>query len=284
MTAPRIFVFGMGYTARAFAAMSGSRAEWIRGTTRDGSRGTRVFDGTTIEPAIADDLASATHLIVSVPSGEDDPVLATFASAIAAAPDLKWIGYLSSVAVYGNYGGAWVTERTTPHPKTERSVRRLAAERDWIKLAAARAVPLATFRLAGIYGPARNAFVNLAEGRAHRIVKPGQVFNRIHVDDIAGALVAAVERGAAGTFNIADDRPSPPQDVVTDAAEIMGISPPPEVPYAAAELSPMARSFYADNKRIKNTKAKQELGWVLRYPDYRRGLSALWQSGAWRRP
>jgi nucleoside-diphosphate-sugar epimerase len=209
-------------------------------------------------------------------------VLAAFGDAIAAAPGLRWLGYLSSIAVYGNYGGAWVTERTTPHPKTERSVERLAAERGWAKLAAARAVPLATFRLAGIYGPGRNAFVNLTEGRAHRIVKPGQVFNRVHVDDIAAALAIAAERAAAGIFNIADDHPSPPQDVVSYAAEIMGVSPPPEVPYASAELSPMARSFYSDNKRAKNTKAKQELGWTPRYSDYRAGLDALWRSGAWR--
>jgi nucleoside-diphosphate-sugar epimerase len=278
----RIFVFGMGYTARAFASAFSDRAEWIRGTSRDGAAGTHVFDGTKIDAAIANDLAAATHVIVSVPPGDDDPTLAAFAGAIAAARDLAWIGYLSSVAVYGNYGGAWVTERTTPHPKTERSVRRLAAERDWAKLAAARAVPVAVLRLAGIYGPGRNALVNLAAGKAHRIVKPGQVFNRVHVDDIVSALAAAVERRAAGVFNVADDQPAPPQDVVAYAAEIMGISPPPEIPYKSAELSPMARSFYADNKRVKNTKAKQELGWIPSYPDYRAGLDALWQSGAWR--
>lgn len=283
MTAPRIFIFGMGHTARALASHMAERAEWVRGTTRDGVNGTRVFDGAKVDPAIATDLAAATHVIVSVPPGEDDPVLATFAGMIAAAPELRWMGYLSSVAVYGNYGGAWVTERTTPHPKTERSVRRLAAERDWMKLAAARAIPLALFRLAGIYGPGRNALVNLAEGKAHRIVKPSQVFNRIHVGDIAAALSAAAGQGTAGTFNLADDLPAPPQDVVAYAAEIMGVSAPAEVPYATAELSPMARAFYADNKRVKNTKAKQELGWSPRFPNYRSGLDALWQSGAWRK-
>jgi len=278
MSGERIFVFGMGYSARAFAALV--QPAWIRGTSRDGANGTRVFDGAKFDPAIAADLAAATHVIVSVPPGAADPVLAACGDALAVAPHLEWIGYLSSVAVYGNYAGAWVTERTTPHPKMERSVQRLAAERAWTKLAAGRDLPLAIFRLAGIYGPGRNAFVNLQAGKAHRIVKPGQVFNRVHVDDVATALAAAMDRGAAGIFNVADDLPAPPQDVVAYASEIMGVSAPPEVAYAAADLSPMARSFYADNKRVGNTKSKQELGWILRYPTYRDGLAALWQAGA----
>jgi nucleoside-diphosphate-sugar epimerase len=267
MTAPRIFVFGMGYTARAFARALGNRAS-ISGVTR------ASFDSANV--------AEATHIVVSVPPGDSDPVLAKYRDAIIAAPALRWIGYLSSVGVYGNYGGAWVSEATTPHPKNPRSVARLKAEREWARLALQRETPIATFRIAGIYGPGRNAFVNLAEGKAHRIVKPGQVFNRIHVDDIASAMIAALDRQAAGIFNLADDEPAPPQDVVAHAAALMGVAPPPEVAFDAADLSPMARSFYEDNKRVLNRRMKQELGVQLSYPTYREGLAALWREGMWR--
>jgi len=286
----RLFIFGMGYTARAFGRAMADVA-WMGGTTRTAERverlaarhfRARIFDGDTVDPAIAGDLREATHIVVSIPPGESDPVLTHFAEAIAAAPDLKWIGYLSTVGVYGNYGGAWVSEATTPHPKQERSVARLKAEREWRKLALDRNTPLATFRIAGIYGPTRNAFVNLAEGKAHRVVKPGQVFNRIHVDDIATALVAAIDKTADGTFNLADDEPAPPQDVVAFAANLMAVAPPPEVPFAEADLSPMARSFYADNRRVENRRMKQDLGIVLKYPTYRDGLTALWRDGTWR--
>ena len=291
MTRPiRLFIFGMGYTARAFGRAM-AEVEWMGGTTRTAERAlclaerdfrARVFDGATVDPAIADDLREATHVVVSIPPGEADPVLARFAADLAAAPRLQWLAYLSTVGVYGNYGGAWVSETTTPHPQQPRSVARRKAEREWAKLAAERSTPLATFRIAGIYGPGRNAFVNLAEGKAHRIVKPGQVFNRIHVDDIVATMVAALERSARGIFNIADDEPAPPQDVVTYAANLMGVAPPSEVPFDKAELSPMARTFYADNKRVRNRRIKEELGVALKYPTYREGLAALWRQGTWR--
>jgi nucleoside-diphosphate-sugar epimerase len=287
----RIFVFGLGYSARAFVDGIRDRAASISGTTRSAekaaafeTRGVRafIFDGRVAGEGIAEAVRDATHLLVSIAPGESDPVLAHFAEAIGAAPNLKWIGYLSTVGVYGNYGGAWVSESTTPHPTRGRSTERLAAEKAWAKLGSERGVPLATFRIAGIYGPGRNAFVNLAEGKAHRVVKAGQVFNRIHVDDIAAALVAAVDRSAAGIFNLADDEPAPPQDVVAFAAGLMGVPPPPEVPFAEAKLSPMARTFYADNKRVANKRLRQDLGVTLHFPTYRQGLSALWREGAWR--
>jgi len=287
----RLFVFGLGYSARAFVDRFEDRVAAIAGTTRSGekaaglaARGIQpfIFDGRSTGEGVADAVRDATHILISIAPGASDPVLAHHRETIFAAPNLAWIGYLSTVGVYGNYGGAWVSEATTPHPTRGRSTERLAAEKAWAKLAAERRVPLATFRIAGIYGPGRNAFVNLAEGKAHRVVKPGQVFNRIHVDDIAAALVAAVEQNAAGIFNLADNEPAPPQDVVAYAAGLMGVPPPPEVPFAEADLSPMARSFYADNKRVTNRRIRRELGVSLRHPTYREGLATLWRGGNWR--
>jgi nucleoside-diphosphate-sugar epimerase len=288
----RLFVFGLGYTATALVRVMQDRAVSIAGTVRSETKaaklaaagiGAIVFDGASPSPAVARALQSATHVVVSIPPGEGgDPVLAHHAADLRAAPALAWIGYLSSVGVYGKYGGAWVTERTTPHPVPGRSTLRLATERAWQALAAEVALPGAVFRIAGIYGPGRNAFVKLAEGRAHRIHKPGQVFNRIHVDDIATVVAAAIRGKAAGIYNLADDQPGPPEDVVDYAAALMGTAPPPEIPFEAAELSPLARSFYEDNKRVLNGRIKQELGVRLRYPSYREGLSALWNDGTWR--
>ena len=293
MTEPlRLFVFGLGYSALALLREVRDRAAPVAGTVRTAEKAARltaegvdalVFDGTAPGEGVRDALAAATHLLVSVAPGETgDPVLAHHRADIAAAPLLRWIGYLSTVGVYGDYGGAFVSERTTPHPASERSRRRLAAEKAWAVLAAELGVPLAVFRIAGIYGPGRNALQNLAEGTAKRIVKPGQVFNRIHVADIAETLAAATAKEAAGVFNLADDEPAPPEDVVTHAAALMGVPPPPAVPFDEAELSPMARSFYGDNKRVSNRRIKDELGITLRYPTYREGLAALWQDGSWR--
>ncbi len=284
----RLFVFGLGYSAGAFARAMAPSAEWVGGTVRAPGRpagqgiATIPWDGASPSPALAEALAGATYLLVSIPPGKADPVLAHFAGAIRAAPHLAWIGLLSTVGVYGDYGGAWVSERTTPHPKSARAHQRLAAEQAWGALAGERGVPLAVFRLAGIYGPGRNALANLSEGKAHRIVKPGQVFNRIHVDDIVRTLEAAVAQTAAGLFNVADDEPAPPQDVVAYAAALMGVDPPPEIAFADAALSPMARSFYEDNKRVANQRLKLELGMSLRFPTYREGLSTLWRDGTWR--
>jgi nucleoside-diphosphate-sugar epimerase len=292
VTGIRLFVFGLGYSATAFVREIRGRAASVAGTVRTQEKAERlkadgidalVFDGSGPGDGVRAVLAEATHLLVSVAPGEaGDPVLAHHRADIAAAPSLRWIGYLSTVGVYGDYGGAFVSERTTPHPASERSRRRLAAEKAWAALAAAMEVPLAVFRIAGIYGPGRNALLNLAEGTAKRIVKPGQVFNRIHVADIAATLAVAVDRQAAGVFNLADDEPAPPEDVVAYAAALMGVPAPPAVPLDEAELTSMARSFYGDNKRVSNRKIREDLGVTLRYPTYREGLSALWRDGSWR--
>jgi dTDP-4-dehydrorhamnose reductase len=292
MTAPvRLFVFGLGYSAAAFARSFRREADWVGGTVREVERavalageGLRplIFDGSHPGIGVGEAVRHATHLLISIPPGESDPVLAVHRQAVLAAEHLVWIGYLSTVGVYGDHGGAWVDEATPPKPVSRRSLERLAAEEAWTALAAERGVPLAIFRLAGIYGPGRNAFVNLAAGKAKRIVKPDQVFNRIHVDDIATVLAAAANRKAAGIFNVADNEPAPPQDVVTYAAKLMGVAPPPKVPFDAADMTPMARSFYGENKRVANRRLATELGVTLRYPTYREGLTALWRDGTWK--
>jgi nucleoside-diphosphate-sugar epimerase len=287
-----LFVFGLGYSAGRFAESMMTRGASVAGTVRTKEKADRlrakgieafVFDGGAPGEGSAAALAEATHILVSIPPGAgDDTVLAHHANDILAAPKLAWIGYLSTVGVYGDYGGAWVSERTTPHAKSGRSMKRLEAEKAWQALASERNVPLAIFRIAGIYGPGRNALKNLEEGKARRIVKPDQVFNRIHVADIAAALDAALTRNADGIFNLADDEPAPPQDVVAYAAKLMGVPPPPALPFESADLSPMARSFYGENKRVSNRRLRQELEVDLRYPTYREGLSALWEEGNWK--
>jgi len=292
MNAPiRLFVFGLGYSAGAFARAMKAKADWVGGTVRTvdkavalAAEGLRAFtfDGSAAGIGIGEAIRQATHLVVSIPPEHTDPVLACHRSSILAAAQLQWIGYLSTVGVYGDYGGAWVDEDTAPEPKRGRSAERFAAEHAWQVAAAERGVPLAVLRIAGICGPGRNAFAKLAEGTARRIVKPGQVFNRIHVDDIVQTLDAALDRNAAGIFNLADDEPAPPQDVVAYAAELMGVPPPPEVPFDEADLSEMARSFYGENKRVSNRRIKEALGVALRYPTYREGLADMWERGRWR--
>jgi len=289
---PRLFVFGLGYTGLAFAKAMRGEAEWIGGTVRSaekaaalGGKGiaAHVFDGRRPGDGIAAALSVVTHVVVTISQGEDgDPVLAAHGADILAAPRLRWIGYLSTVGVYGDHGGAWIDEETPPDPRAARTAARVETEAAWTALGARRDVATGLFRLAGIYGPGRNPFVKLADGTAHRIVKPGQVFNRIHVADIAATLRAAIARPASRLYNVTDDEPAPPQDVVAYAAALMGVAPPPEVPYATADLSPMARSFYEGNRRVANRRIREELGVRLAYPTYRDGLSALWRDGTWR--
>jgi nucleoside-diphosphate-sugar epimerase len=287
----RFFIFGAGYSAKAFAAACSDPSIEIAGSTRstekfDALRHAGIvpflFDGNILSQELLARLEQTTHLIVSIAPGEGgDPVLAAAEGMLARhMPYLRWIGYLSTVGVYGNHDGGWVDEQSKCRPVSRRSVLRVMAEKQWLALGEQTGVPVAILRLSGIYGPGRNAFVNLENGTAKRLVKPGQVFNRIHVADIAGTLWHLAEREQGGVFNVTDDLPAPPQDVVAYAAELMGIEPPPEIPFASAQLSPMARSFYGENKRVSNA-ALKGTGYDFRYPDYRSALDAMWAEGDW---
>ncbi|MBI1262117.1 MAG: NAD-dependent epimerase/dehydratase family protein [Rhizobiales bacterium] len=282
---PRLFCFGYGFSAAALGRRLAARGFEIAGTCRQPEKAERMkeqgvaaylFDGRLADADAA--LKGTTHLLLSVPPGETgDPVLAVHGKAIAGlAPDLQWLGYLSTTGVYGDREGDWVDEESPLEPGTERGARRLAAEQGWQALAEAHDLPLHIFRLAGIYGPGRNQLQSLREGKARRIIKPGQVFSRIHVEDIAGILEASIDRPHPGrAYNVCDDEAAPPQDVVAFAAELLGMAPPPEIDFEAAELSPMARSFYSESKRVTNQRLHDELGVTLRYPNYREGLRAL---------
>lgn len=288
---PALFCFGLGYSASHYIHAFGARFDRIAGTvtTREkaaaiaaaGIGGHKVeafvFDGTDATPEIAAALMDAAALLVSVPPDEADPVLRHFASAISGAPQLQAIVYLSTVGVYGDHGGAWVDEETPATPVSERSRARLAAEQDWQALGASAGTPVAILRLSGIYGPGQNALLQVMRGSAKRIAKPDQVFNRIHVEDIARSMDAALTRRADGIFNVTDDEPTPQGVPVAYAAELLGVAPPPEIPFAEAAkaMSPMALSFYAESKRVRNDKLTRDLGVRLRYPNYREGLRAL---------
>lgn len=280
----RLFVFGVGFSSKAFIEEVRDQFDWIGGTTRSEEKAEILeamgvvpflFDGESKGEGIAEALETATHVLVSIaPNEAGDPVLNQHGNDIAAGkPD--WLGYLSTVGVYGNHDGAWVDEDTPCRPVSKRSVQRVSAENAWLDFSAQQGVPVQIFRLSGIYGPGRNTFENFRKGKARRLVKPGQVFNRIHVADIAGALKRAIEKPETRVYNVTDDEPAPPQDVVTHAAELLGVTPPPEIPFEAADLTPMARSFYGENKRVSNQRLKTELGYTFRYPNYRVALKDL---------
>lgn len=286
----RFLLLGAGYSARAFAARLKGRAD-IEGTRRNAEKASLlaasgitplVFEGTAISPELAEALRRTTHLVVSAAPAPGDPFLAALRQPLKdALPALRWVGYLSTVGVYGNHDGAWVTEESACLPRPGRSDGRLAAEQAWTAAGHEAGVPVALLRLSGIYGPGRNAFANLAAGTARRIVKPGQIFNRIHVADIAGALDLLAEKELDGPFNVSDDEPSPPQDVVAYAAGLMGIEPPPEIAFDEADMTPMARSFYGETKRIANAKLKAT-GYAFQYPNYRTAFETMWREGNWR--
>lgn len=240
------------------------------------------FDSRYPSAELAAAIAETTHILVSAaPDADGDPLLRCHESGLAEARNLSWIGYLSTIGVYGDHDGAWVDETTPPAPGSQRSIWRLAAEHAWQRFAHERGITLQIFRLAGIYGPGRNQFEKLRAGRERRIYKSGQVFNRIHVEDIAQTVIAGIAAGtaASGVFNVTDDEPAPPQDVIAYAAELLGMEPPPLIDWREAGMSPMAQSFYAENKRVRNARIKAALGIELRYPTYREGLKALIDDG-----
>jgi len=271
--------FGHGYSARALAQDLLAQGWTVTGTTRSADKA-ETIRAAGVTPLIwpgADmtgALDSATHLLISAAPGDaGDPVLAALRDEITARRDrFDWVGYLSTTGVYGDHDGGWVDETSPLAPSTRRGQARVRAEADWQALG----LPLHIFRLAGIYGPGRGPFAKVREGTARRIVKPGQVFSRIHVDDIAQVLAASIARPRPGAiYNLCDDDPAPPQDVIAHAADLLGLPIPPEEDFATAEMSPMARSFYAESKKVRNDLIKSELGVTLRYPDYRAGLRAL---------
>ena len=271
--------FGHGYSARALTRLL-PKGWRVIGTTRSADKVEAlraegieplIWPGTDMETA----LAQATHLLISAGPGENgDPVLNALRDDIeAVAPRLIWVGYLSTTGVYGDHGGGWVDENTPLTPSTERGQLRVDAEAAWQGI---RDLPLHIFRLAGIYGPGRGPFAKVRAGTARRIIKPGQVFSRIHVEDIAQVLLASMNAPNPGAvYNLCDDDPAPPQDVIGHAAELLSVPIPPAVPFDVAEMSPMARSFYAESKRVRNNRIKRDLGVTLHYPSYRDGLAAL---------
>lgn len=280
-----ILFFGLGYSAKVLARRLAEKGWSVSATSRS-EKGVRsilemgytatVFDGSK---ALHDqDLDGVSHIVSSVPPDDcGDPVLRLHKVQFALrAKQIQWAAYLSTTGVYGDHSGGLVTEDTPLTPNTSRGQRRQDAEAQWVELYRQEQFPTHLFRLAGIYGPGRNQLVSLLDGTAKRIIKPGQVFSRIHVDDIATVLEASIANPCPGrAYNVCDDEAAPPQDVIAYGAGLLGLPLPPDIPYENADLSPMARSFYADSKRVSNVRIKTELGVVLRYPTYREGLNAL---------
>ncbi len=280
----RVFFFGLGYCARRLiqrepwieASGTARTAEAVAALRREGVEAYR-FDGACADRGVQQALSKAEAIVVSIPP-RDGPgaTLHHFAAAIAAAQGLRRIVYYSTIGVYGDHAGGWVDEASATLTRTARGLARLEDEARWTAAARARGAQADILRLAGIYGPGRNALVNLRRGEARRIVKPGQVFNRAHVDDIAEMSHLVLTRGLEGqVWNVADEEPAPPQEVVAYAAGLLGLGPPAEEPFDEGRLSPMAREFYADNKRVSIAKAKAILGFSPAYPTYREGLKVL---------
>jgi|BEDMetMinimDraft_2_1075160.scaffolds.fasta_scaffold05261_2 NAD dependent epimerase/dehydratase family enzyme len=272
---PFLLVFGLGYCGeailRAFQSQGGQGVGTHRAATGEAGRIAFAEAGEWIP--------RASHVLITAPpSAEGDPVLGRFAAALRTAPRLRWIGYLSSTGVYGDWGGAWVDETTPPRPASPRAVARLAAEEAWRAFGESHAVDI--FRLGGIYGPGRSVFAALRAGTARRVIKPGQFFSRIHRDDITAAVLAAMANAPARgvrLFNLVDDLPAPPEAVIEEAARLLGLPPPPALPFEEARttMSPMALSFWLDNRRVDNRRTKAALGLSWRYPTYREGLAAV---------
>jgi nucleoside-diphosphate-sugar epimerase len=284
----RLFAFGYGYSAAALARRLRPRGWTVAAGFRRPEEAARLA-AEGIEAAHVDDGSGLTELIAGTqallvsapPTVQGCPALAALAPAIARAgafPD--WTGYLSTTGVYGDRRGGWVFETSRLAAQSVEGARRVAAERDWLEMGRGMGLTVTAFRLPGIYGPGRSAFDRLREGRARRIAKPGQVFSRIHVDDLAAGLEASIDRPrAGGIYNLCDDEPCPNGDVIAWAAQLLGLPVPPEIPIDEAQLSPQALRFYAESKRVSNARAKAELGWRPMYPTYREGLAAVLAAG-----
>jgi len=278
----KFFVFGLGYSGKAVARALLARGWRVAGTTRSGRAddlpGVEIYPFDRDRPLPDGALDGVAAVLSTVPPDDSgDPVVAAAAAVLRAAQP-RWVGYLSTTGLYGDHGGGWVDETTPPDPTQDRSRRRLEAEQAWRETG----LPLHLFRLAGIYGPGRSAIEQVKAGTARRINKPGQLFSRIHVEDIARSVLASLDRPAPGTiYNVCDDDPAPPQDVILYACTLLGLEPPPEIGWdeARATLSPMALGFYADNKRVSNRRMREELGVDLAYPSYRDGLAAIARGG-----
>lgn len=286
-TANRLFCFGLGFTARTLAQRCLAGGWSVTGTTRSeenrraltgqGFDSILLFDRDRPLESPADSLRDITHILLSAPpDAQGDPVLDRHARDFAALPNLRWLGYLSTTGVYGNHDGAWVDEDSELSPSSPRSVRRAAAERGWLNLWREASVPVHIFRLAGIYGPGRSLLDTVRAGKAKRIDRPGQVFSRIHVEDIARVLEASMATPHPGRiYNVCDDLAASPAEVTAHACALLGVEPPPLVAFEDAGLSPMGRTFWLDNKRVSNRRLHEELGVELAYPDYRSGLASL---------
>jgi nucleoside-diphosphate-sugar epimerase len=288
----RLICFGLGYSAEHFIARFGDGFNRIVGTVRSAERAAVLnarfagqlkalaFDGTVATPDVISAIGEADGALVSIPpTAKGDPVLAGFGAELAHASRLRSVVYLSTIGVYGDHSGSWVDEETPPRPDSERARERLAVEQAWQTFGRQSHKAVAILRLAGIYGPGRNALVPIARGEARRIVKPDQVFNRIHVADIAQAIDAAFAHSNNGIFNVTDNEPTPPADPIVFAAQLLGRDPPPEIRFedAVPSMSPMALSFWQDCRRVRNDKLKRTLGVTLDYPTYREGLRALFE-------
>ncbi len=288
----QVMIFGCGYSGTAIAKAFMADGARVSGTTRSEDKAAAlrgqgidafVFDGDVLDEKLSEAMRGATHLVQSIAPRDNGDALIRLAGdrLKEMMPKLQWIGYLSTVGVYGDHKGNWVTEEMPCTPVSGRSKERLEAEHGWMAIGAAINVPAAVLRLSGIYGPGRNALCNLERGTARRLIKKDQVFNRIRVEDIGAATRFLADRGLGGIYNVTDDLPGPPQDVIVEAARLLGVEPPPEQPFETAELTPMARSFYGENKRVSNAKLKAA-GFIFAFPTYPASLAQLMQSNSWR--
>lgn len=282
-----LFCFGLGFTAQALVKRLPD-TEWnVSGTFREKDKKGSLekvtvfpFDGTQATEEISGALSNATHLLVSIPpQPSGDVVLQNFSSRIVECENLQWIGYISSTGVYGDTQGKWVDESSPLQPQTELNVRRIETEKQWLNLVKHHSLPVMVFRCVAIYGPGRNLLISVNQGRARRIEKPGLVFSRIHVDDLAQTLEASMKNPQPGEiYNVSDDNPSPPSETVEYACKLLKVDPPPLIPFESAELSNIARGFYQTCKRVGNKKIKEELGVKLKFPDYKSGLDAIFKA------